>query len=128
MPLPPKLFFIFPVTDSNGNPTLIGISLGEEETRSKWKPLRQVSVKLTMILMCVSGVILFFVARPLMGLLTESSRVVEIGAGMRIVAFSEPFYGLMIVTEGIFMGLGNKVRLCRNLRVGESVFCLPFSA
>lgn len=57
--------------------------------------------------MCVSGVILFFVARPLMGLLTESSRVVEIGAGMlRIVAFSEPFYGLMIVTEGIFYGLG----------------------
>ena len=86
--------------------TLIGISLGEEDEK-QMEAVASVSVKLTMILMCVSGVILFFVARPLMGLLTESSRVVEIGAGMlRIVAFSEPFYGLMIVTEGIFYGLG----------------------
>lgn len=47
-----------------------------------------------------------------MGLLTESSRVVEIGAGMlRIVAFSEPFYGLMIVTEESFMGLGKQSTL-----------------
>ena len=91
---------------AGGISTLIGISLGEEDEK-QMEAVASVSVKLTMILMCVSGVILFFVARPLMGLLTESSRVVEIGAGMlRIVAFSEPFYGLMIVTEGIFYGLG----------------------
>lgn len=86
--------------------TLIGISLGKED-KEQMEAVTGVSVALTMVLMCVSGIVLYLVARPLMGLLTDSVQVADIGAKMlRIVAFSEPFYGLMIVTEGVFYGLG----------------------
>lgn len=86
--------------------TLVGISLGEKDER-KFETVSLVSVMLTMGIMCISGCILYFMAKPLMGLLTDSQRVVELGAKMLcIVAFTEPFYGLMIVTEGIFYGLG----------------------
>ncbi len=58
-------------------------------------------------MMCLNGLILYLVARPLMMIFTPVSQVIELGAAMlRLVAFSEPFFGLMIVLEGIFYGLG----------------------
>ena len=58
-------------------------------------------------MMCLSGLLLYVVAFPLMEFFTSSRRVAEIGAEMlKLVAFSEPFFGLMIVTEGIFYGMG----------------------
>ena len=42
-----------------------------------------------------------------MALFSPVETVVKLGAEMlRLVAFSEPFFGLMIVLEGIFYGLG----------------------
>ena len=42
-----------------------------------------------------------------MRLFTPSERVVELGSAMlKIVAFSEPFFWLMVVLEGILYGLG----------------------
>ena len=42
-----------------------------------------------------------------MDVFTNSENVVDLGAKMlRLVAFSEPFFGLMIVLEGIYYGLG----------------------
>ena len=52
-------------------------------------------------------VALFFGAQALMRLFSPSEAVVGLGAQMlRLVALSEPFFGLMIVLEGIFYGLG----------------------
>lgn len=86
--------------------TLIGNARGEGNTE-KLKSVARLSVLLTVGMMCISGVALFFGAQALMRLFSPSAAVVELGAQMlQLVALSEPFYGLMIVLEGIFYGLG----------------------
>lgn len=86
--------------------TLVGISLGEEN-RKKFETVGKLSVLMTMGMMLFSGLILYFAAYPLMCLFTPSVSVARIGAEMlKLVAFSEPFFGLMVVMEGIFYGLG----------------------
>ncbi len=85
---------------------LVGAALGEKNQR-KLKDTGNLSVFLTVFLMCLSGLLLFFIAYPLMCLFTPSEAVASLGAEMlRLVALSEPFFGLMIVLEGIFYGLG----------------------
>ena len=85
---------------------LIGISLGEGN-RQKFEKVSSLSVFITMGMMFLSGAILYLCAYPLMSLFTNSDQVARIGADMlKLVAFSEPFFGLMVVMEGIFYGLG----------------------
>ena len=85
---------------------LVGASLGERN-REKLLEVSKLSVALTMGMMCLSGVLLYRIAGPLMALFSPVEAVVGLGAEMlRLVAFSEPFFGLMIVLEGIFYGLG----------------------
>ncbi len=86
--------------------TLVGIFLGERDSR-KFETVCRLSASITVGMMIVSGIILYFTAEPLMRLFISSEEAALLGAEMlRIVALSEPFYGLMIVTEGIFYGLG----------------------
>lgn len=85
--------------------TLVGNSLGEHN-RQKFEYTRNLSIIIILILMAVSGIVLYFVAYPLMRLFTNSGTVAALGARMlRLVAFTEPFFGLTIVLEGIFYGL-----------------------
>ena len=86
--------------------TLVGISLGENNKR-KLRTVSKLSILLTVGMMCISGVILYLVSYPLMRLFTPVPVVAELGAGMlKLVAFSEPFFGLMVVLEGIYYGMG----------------------
>lgn len=86
--------------------TLIGNARGEGNV-PKLKSVAKLSVGLTVAIMCLSGLLLFFGAEPLMRLFTPVDAVATLGAQMlRLVALSEPFYGLMIVLEGVFYGLG----------------------
>lgn len=86
--------------------TLVGISLGENDGE-KFRLVSKMSIIFTVGMMVVSGVELYFVAYPLMCLLTSSRPAAELGAEMlKMVSFSEPFFGIMIVMEGIFYGLG----------------------
>lgn len=86
--------------------TLVGISLGENDG-GKFRLVSKMSIIFTVGMMVVSGVVLYFVAYPLMCLLTSSRPAAELGAEMlKMVSFSEPFFGIMIVMEGIFYGLG----------------------
>lgn len=86
--------------------TMVGIALGEQDKR-KFETVSSLSIGLTMVLMCFTGGLLYLTAYPLMGLMTSSRNVAALGAEMlRIVAFTEPFFGLMIVMEGILYGLG----------------------
>lgn len=86
--------------------TLVGISLGEND-RGKLETVSRLSIALTVGMMFLSGVVLYFVSYPLMRLFTPVEEVAVLGAAMlRMVAFSEPFFGLMIVLEGIFYGMG----------------------
>ena len=85
---------------------LIGIAIGEKN-RLKFNNIRQVSLMLTSLLMIFNGIILYLVAEPLIGIFTNSREVEIIGARLlRIVAFCEPFFGVMVVWEGIFYGTG----------------------
>lgn len=84
---------------------LIGAALGEKN-QEKLRQTGYLSVALTVGLMCLSGLTLYLVAYPLMCLFTPSQTVASLGSAMlRLVALSEPFFGLMIVLEGIFYGL-----------------------
>lgn len=85
---------------------LIGIAIGERN-REKFNDVRSVSLWLTVLLMVLGGVVLFLIAEPLMRIFTNSDEVIRIGARLlRIVAFCEPFFGLMVAWEGIFYGTG----------------------
>ena len=85
---------------------LIGIAIGERN-REKFNDVRSVSLWLTVLLMVLGGVVLFLIAEPLMRIFTNSDDVIRIGARLlRIVAFCEPFFGLMVAWEGIFYGTG----------------------
>ena len=87
--------------------TLIGIAVGEKDEKKYGKVCRS-SLIFTLGMQCITGLLLFITAYPLMSVFTSSDEVARIGASvLKIVAFSEPFYGLMIVAEGIFYGLGN---------------------
>lgn len=86
--------------------TLISNARGEGNA-GKLKTVAGVSIGLTVAMMCVSGILLYFGAHLLMGLFSPSEAVVSLGAQMlRLVALSEPFFGLMVVLEGVFYGLG----------------------
>lgn len=86
--------------------TLIGNARGEKNIE-KLKSVGKISVCLTIAMMCISGLILYIGAAPLMRLFSPSRQVGTLGAEMlRLVALSEPFFGLMVVLEGIFYGLG----------------------
>ncbi|MBD5141042.1 MAG: MATE family efflux transporter, partial [Ruminococcus sp.] len=85
---------------------MVGMSLGEGDSR-KFETVCRLSAAMTVLMMIFSGAVLYFAAYPLMGFFIESRKAVSLGAEMlKLVALSEPFYGLMIVTEGIFYGLG----------------------
>ena len=85
---------------------LVGAALGEKNER-KLLIYCRLSVALTVGMMFLSGLVLFFVAKPLMGVFTSSQDVIELGSRMlRLVAFSEPFFGLMVVMQGIMNGMG----------------------
>lgn len=85
---------------------LIGNARGERDLR-KLKTVAKLSVGLTLVLMCISGLALFLGANPLMRIFSPVEEVVRLGGEMlQLVALSEPFFGLMVVLEGVFYGLG----------------------
>ena len=86
--------------------TLIGNARGERNPH-KLTTVAKLSVGLTVAIMILSGALLYFGANLLMHIFTPSQAVIDLGAEMlRLVALSEPFFGLMVVLEGIFYGLG----------------------
>lgn len=85
---------------------LVGLSYGEKDVE-KFRTVSQISIFLTLGMMFINGILLYLCAYPLMRVFTNSPEVALIGARvLRIVAFTEPFFGLMAVLEGIFYGLG----------------------
>lgn len=86
--------------------TLIGNALGEGNT-AKLSATRKMAILMTMVIMLVNGTLLFLFAYPFMQIFTNSTEVVIIGSKMlKLVSFSEIFFGLMIVLEGISYGMG----------------------
>lgn len=97
--------------------TLIGNALGEGNT-AKRKATERISILITMSIMLVNGIALFVFAYPFMKIFTNSMGAAMLGSKMlKLVAFSEPFFGLMIVMEGISYGMG----MTKHVFICESV-------
>ena len=59
-------------------------------------------------LMAVSGATLFILAPRMMAMFTPDQQVIRLGSTvLRMVAVTEPLYGIAVVLEGIFMGVGD---------------------
>ena len=87
--------------------TLAGNALGAKDNRRAGNLARMILVVET-VLMCVSGGILFAAAPQMMGLFSQDLQVILLGtAVLRMVALSEPFYGVAIIIEGMMQGMGN---------------------
>ncbi len=90
--------------------TLAGNALGAGDNK-KMKEFARVTVIIEVILMIISGGILFIAAPFMMDIFSDSPEVIKIGATvLRMVAVSEPFYGVSIVIEGMMQGVGKTVK------------------
>ncbi len=90
--------------------TIAGNAYGARDEK-KLTQLKRTIVPLEIGLMLVSGTVLFIWAPALMGIFSKDADVIELGTiVLRMVAVSEPFYGVPIVMEGIMQGLGRTVK------------------
>ena len=87
--------------------TLIGNAYGEQDNK-KLSDLARMLLILEFLVMLISGTVLFFGAEKLMRLFTRDGDVIRMGAKvLKMVAVSEPIYGIAIIIEGIFNGVGD---------------------
>lgn len=89
--------------------TLSGNAYGAGD-RAKIKSLGRTIILIEVMLMIVSGTVLFFFAEAMVGLFSNDVSVIHLGTiVLRMVALSEPFYGVSIVIEGMMQGMGKTV-------------------
>jgi len=101
-----ELFYIGGYGFKSAANTMVGISYGEQD-HNKYRSVCISSVACTLAVMTVSGILLFIFAQPLMGFFTSDSEVIALGTKvLKMVAFSEPFFGMYVISEGIYYGLG----------------------
>ena len=87
--------------------TLAGNALGAGDNR-RVKELGRMILFIEVSLMIVSGSLLFLFAPNMMRLFSKDAQVIALGVTvLRMVAVSEPFYGVSIIVEGMMQGMGN---------------------
>lgn len=101
-----ELFYIPGYGLRTASSSLIGNAIGEKD-RKKTIVTEKLCILITVLMMIINGIILYFVSYPLMRIFTNSIRVAQTGSSvLKLVAFTEPFFGLMIALEGIYYGMG----------------------
>lgn len=87
--------------------TLSGNASGMRD-QQYMKTITRTLLVLEASMMTVSGTLLFLLAERMMGMFTPDPDVIRLGAVvLRMVAVTEPLYGVAIVLEGIFQGVGD---------------------
>ena len=87
--------------------TLVGNAVGEKD-KVKVKRMTYLTCCITSSIMLMAGIFLFIFAGHLMALFTPDPRVIALGTRvLRIVSVSEPIYGILIILEGTFNGMGD---------------------
>ncbi len=87
--------------------TLIGNAHGAKD-REKAKDISRLLILVEVSLMIISGGLLFVFAEGMSGLFSDSPEVISLCAVvLRMVALSEPFYGVSLIIEGMLQGVGN---------------------
>ncbi len=101
-----EIFYIPGYGMQSATSTLIGNAIGEGDIK-KQKEIKAISVISIFVLMCITGVLLYFGAEFMMRIFTKDEQVVAIGTKLlRMVAFTEPVFGTSAVMEGIYNGMG----------------------
>ena len=86
--------------------TLTGNCLGAGDEKRR-KALARLIVLTEVSLMLLSGALLFAFAPAMAGIFSKDPAVIALGSTvLRMVACSEPFYGVSIVIEGMLQGAG----------------------
>lgn len=89
--------------------TLAGNALGARDNQ-KMKDFARTILKLETFLMVISGSLLFVLAPVMMTIFTKDAEVIRLGSTvLRMVAVSEPIYGVAIIIEGMMQGVGETV-------------------
>lgn len=89
--------------------TLAGNAYGAKDN-AKMKQMTSLIIKIEILLMIVSGGLLFVFAPTLMDIFSNNPDVIRLGGTvLRMVALSEPFYGVSIIIEGMLLGVGRTV-------------------
>ena len=89
--------------------TLAGNAVGAKDEK-KVKDLSKMILFVEVLLMIFSGAMLFIFAPNLMSIFSKDAKVIELGTFvLRMVACSEPFYGISIIVEGMMQGMGKTV-------------------
>ena len=89
--------------------TLAGNAVGALDGKML-KKLKKTFLILECILMALSGAALFFSAEALVSIFTTDKTVLILGATvLKMVALSEPLFGIPIITEGFMQGMGKTV-------------------
>ena len=87
--------------------TLAGNCYGAKD-KMRMKQLTRMMIVLEVLLMAFSGAALFISAEMLMGIFTRDAAVISLGSTvLRMVAVTEPIYGIAVILEGIFQGVGD---------------------
>ena len=86
--------------------TLTGNAYGAQDSK-KMKEIASMFLPIEVFLMVLSGGALFLMAPSLMSIFSDSPEVIYLGSTvLRMVALSEPFYGVSIIVEGMMQGVG----------------------
>lgn len=89
--------------------TLAGNMLGAKDSE-RMKRLTRMILFVEVLMMIVTGGLLFVFAPDMMRLFSKNEQVIALGATvLRMVAVSEPFYGVSIIIEGLMQGVGRTV-------------------
>lgn len=92
--------------------TLTGQSLGANK-RNLARRFAWTTVFMGIGVMSVMGIIMYFAAPWLIGIMTDSSRILNLGVmALRIEAWAEPMYAASIVAYGVCVGAGDTFWPC----------------
>ncbi len=99
-------FFIPGYGMQTATATLIGNAYGARD-RQRMKDLSAMVIPMEAFLMVLSGGCLFLAAPALVNIFSDSPDVISLGTTvLRMVAVSEPFFGITIIVEGMMYGVG----------------------
>lgn len=90
--------------------TLAGNAVGAKD-KKRLRELVKVLIAMILVIMTISGALLFLLAPQLLLVFTKDREVIALGSVvLRMVAVSEPMFGVLIILEGIFNGVGDTVK------------------
>jgi len=113
--------------------TLAGNALGARDTK-RVRVLGRMIIRIEVCMMLLSGSLLFAFAPNMMAVFSKDSSVIVLGAiVLRMVAVSEPFYGVSIIIEGMLQGMGKTLIpfICNivgmwGIRIAGTLICIRF--